>query len=430
LINYRVREDDEEEQLRQENVDPYTLFVYGIRSPYTKESYFRRLRGFFDAINLAKGTAFEERCNTFAYKGRGNSNWAFNNIIRFLYYQKKRVEKKDITAGTLHNYIKTLKMFCEVTDIVIPWKKITRGLPKGRMYADDRAPTLEEIHKIIEYPDRRMKSIIYTMASSGIRVGAWDYFKWAHVSPIIRDGKLVAAKINVYADEEDEYITFITPEAYLSLESWMKYRSACGEHVGKDSWVMRDLWNATKLPKKEEKGKIDEPIKLQSIGVKRLVERALWAQGVRTALERRKKRHEFQTDHGFRKWYKTQCEMAGMKSINIEKLMGHSLGMSTNSYYRATSDEILKDYLKAVPFLTISSENRLQKQMENVMEQSKINNDNIKSQLYEKEQAIINLTERNSSNTDAIAALSDQLLRLTKEIEMLKKGRIMEDVTS
>jgi integrase len=430
LINYRVREDDEEEQLRQENVDPYTLFVYGIRSPYTKESYFRRLRGFFDAINLAKGTAFEERCNTFAYKGRGNSNWAFNNIIRFLYYQKKRVEKKDITAGTLHNYIKTLKMFCEVTDIVIPWKKITRGLPKGRMYADDRAPTLEEIHKIIEYPDRRMKPIIYTMASSGIRVGAWDYFKWAHVSPIIRDGKLVAAKINVYADEEDEYITFITPEAYLSLESWMKYRSACGEHVGKDSWVMRDLWNATKLPKKEEKGKIDEPIKLQSIGVKRLVERALWAQGVRTALERRKKRHEFQTDHGFRKWYKTQCEMAGMKSINIEKLMGHSLGMSTNSYYRATSDEILKDYLKAVPFLTISSENRLQKQMENVMEQSKINNDNIKSQLYEKEQAIINLTERNSSNTDAIAALSDQLLRLTKEIEMLKKGRIMEDVTS
>jgi hypothetical protein len=109
LINYRVQEEDGEEQ--QENVDPYTLFVYGIRSPYTKESYFRRLRGFFDAINLAKGTAFEERCNTFAYKGRSNSNWAFNNIIRFLYYQKERVEKKEITAGTLHNYIKTLKMF-------------------------------------------------------------------------------------------------------------------------------------------------------------------------------------------------------------------------------------------------------------------------------------------------------------------------------
>jgi hypothetical protein len=112
-------------------------------------------------------------------------------------------------------------MFCEVTDIVIPWKKITRGLPKGRMYADDRAPTLEEIHKIIEYPDRRMKPIVYTMASSGIRVGAWDHLKWNHISPIVSgDGKLVAAKINVYAGEDDEYITFITSEAYLSLQSW------------------------------------------------------------------------------------------------------------------------------------------------------------------------------------------------------------------
>jgi hypothetical protein len=236
---------------------------------------------------------------------------------------------------------------------------------------------------------------------------------------------LLAAKINVYAGEDEEYITFMTPEAYLSLESWIRYRSTCGEHVTKESWVMRDLWNAAKLPNKEEKGKINEPIKLQSIGVKRLVERALWAQGVRSALEGGKKRHEFQTDHGFRKWYKTQCEMAGMKSINIEKLMGHSLGMSTNSYYRATSDEILRDFLKAVPLLTISSENRLQKQMEDVMERSKIDNDNIKSLLYEKEQAISDLTERNSSNTDAIAALSDQVLKLTKEIEILKKGTII-----
>ncbi len=422
MSDYQLQEEDEEEQ--QENVDPYTLFVYGIRSPYTKESYFRRLRGFFDAVNLDKDTTFKERCNTFVFKGRSDSSWAFNTIVRFLHYQKGRVQKKEITAGTLHNYVKTLKMFCEVTDIVIPWKKITRGLPKGRMYADDRAPTLREIHKIIEYPDRRIKPIVYIMASSGIRVGGWDYLKWSHISPIFREGKLLAAKIIVYAGEDDEYITFVTPEAYLSLESWMKYRNACGENVTKNSWIMRDLWNAAKLPKKEEKGKINEPIKLQSIGVKRLVERALWAQGVRTTLETGKKRHEFQTDHGFRKWYKTQCEMAGMRSINIEKLMGHSLGMSTNSYYRATYDEILNDYLKAVPLLTISSENRLQKQIEDVIEQSKINNDNVKSQLYEKEQSIIDLTVRNSSNTDTIAALSDQIMKLIGEVEALKKDRI------
>jgi hypothetical protein len=62
--------------------------------------------------------------------------------------------------------------------------------------------------------------------------------------------------------------------------------------------------------------------------------------------------------------------------MNIEKLMGHSVGMSTNSYYCATSDEILKDYLKAAHFLTISIEIRLQRQMEQVVEQSR--NDNAK----------------------------------------------------
>src|ERR687887_1813959 len=117
---------------------------------------------------------------------------------------------------------------------------------KRKNVVDDRAPTLEEIHKIIEYPDRRMKPIIYTMVSSGIRVGAWDHLKWNHISPIVREGKLLAAKINVYAGEDDEYTTFITPEAYLSLESWMNHRSACGEHITKDGWVMRDLWNAAK----------------------------------------------------------------------------------------------------------------------------------------------------------------------------------------
>jgi hypothetical protein len=151
------------------------------------------------------------------------------------------------------------------------------GLPKGRRYADDRAPTLEEIHKIIEYLDRRMKPIIYTMASSGIRVGAWDHLRWGHVSPKTKDGKLVAARISVYAGEDDEYFTFIRPEAYLSLESWMKYRSRCGEYITKDSWVMRDLWNAAKLPQKDERGKMNEPIKLQSIGVKRLVEREFFS---------------------------------------------------------------------------------------------------------------------------------------------------------
>ena len=46
-----------------------------------------------------------------------------------------------------------------------------RGFPRVRRYVDDRSPTIDEIRKILEYPDRRLKAIVTIMASSGIRVG-------------------------------------------------------------------------------------------------------------------------------------------------------------------------------------------------------------------------------------------------------------------
>ncbi|MGI0031653.1 MAG: hypothetical protein ACRD97_00085 [Nitrososphaeraceae archaeon] len=103
---------------------PYILFEYTIRSPYTKESYFRRLRRFFNAISLERPT-FECRCNLFVENGPQDPNWAFNSILKFVLEEKKRVEKKEITGGTLRNSVKTIKTFCEVTDVLIPWKKIT-----------------------------------------------------------------------------------------------------------------------------------------------------------------------------------------------------------------------------------------------------------------------------------------------------------------
>jgi hypothetical protein len=103
---------------------------------------------------------------------RKDSNWTFSNILRFIQFQNSRVVRKEISGATVRNYVKSIKLFCDMADLPVAWKKITRGLPRGRQYADDRIPTIEELTKLLEYPDRRIKAIVYTMASSGIRLGA------------------------------------------------------------------------------------------------------------------------------------------------------------------------------------------------------------------------------------------------------------------
>ena len=107
-----------------------------------------------------------------------------NNQV--LQYQKERVENKESRAGTL-NFVKSLNVFCEMPDISISWKKITRGIPNARQSANDLAPTIKESKNLVRYHDRRIKPIVYTMTLSGIRLNTWDSLKWKHIISI-KDG--------------------------------------------------------------------------------------------------------------------------------------------------------------------------------------------------------------------------------------------------
>jgi hypothetical protein len=64
------------------------------------------------------------------------------------------------------------------------------------------------------------------------------------------------------------------------------------------------------------------------------------------------------------------------------------------------------------------------------MELSKINNYNIKSELYEKGQVTTKLIQRDSLNTDAIASLSDQVMKIMREMEALKNATTGNSITT
>jgi hypothetical protein len=64
----------------------YSLFVYAIRSQVTRDYYLRRLRIFFNHINLVPHETMEERCNLFAANRLKDPNWAFSCIVKFFQF--------------------------------------------------------------------------------------------------------------------------------------------------------------------------------------------------------------------------------------------------------------------------------------------------------------------------------------------------------
>lgn len=418
-----VQKDEEQAQeglKYEEQEDPLSIFLYALRAPETKRQYPRRLKVFFDFLKL-EGPLHKQACD-FLTTAKQRPQWLQATMMQFMAFQKERAAKGEISYSTINNYYKATKLFLEMnTDApIINWKKISRGIPTGRKAANDRAPTIEELRKLSEYPDRRIKPIVYVMASSGIRLGAWDYRRWKHVKPIIsEEGEVVAAKISVYADESEQYYSFITPTAYNTLKEWMDYRAENGEKITDDSWLMRDLWQTTDMNYGAKFGVATFPKKLESSGIKSLLERAIRAQGLWKPLPEGVRRREWKGVHGMRKFYKSRAEQV-MKPINVEITMGHDIGVSA-SYYKPTEHDVLQDYIKAITLLTINRDTLiLQKQVEELREKNNEENYIIKGKLLEKEKEIEILRQGDSVNAEAISMLSDQLTKVMREIEALK----------
>ncbi|MCH7560603.1 MAG: tyrosine-type recombinase/integrase [Thaumarchaeota archaeon] len=326
--------------------EPLNVFFDALENRATRDHYQRHLKYFFKFLKL-DGDSLESHCRVFTKQALENPSWATTSIMKFIRFHKERVEKGEISAVSIANYYKPIKLFCDMNDISLNWKKITRAIPKSKRHSTDRIPTLDEIKQLLNYPDRRLKAAVLVMMSSGIRVGAWDYLRWGDITPILKDDKVLAAKMIVYRGESEEYTTFITPEAYQALKEYLEFRISHKEIVNENSWVLRDEFDVSK----SSKGLATVPKQLKSTGLKSLIERALFAEGIRKPLPKGQKRHEFKTDHGFRKFFKTIAERS-MKSLHVEMLMGHSTGLA-NNYYRIPEKELLEEYTKAIQDLSI-----------------------------------------------------------------------------
>jgi hypothetical protein len=120
------------------------LFLHSIGANETRRQYRNKLGTFLDFVGL-QGATLEQKAELFVqYARMDNENnkqtrnsssgsgshqyqWAFAWIVKFILHHKARYEQKEITGGTLRNYYKPIRVFCEANDIAIGWLKITRG---------------------------------------------------------------------------------------------------------------------------------------------------------------------------------------------------------------------------------------------------------------------------------------------------------------
>ena len=116
-------------EFKNQEFSIWKLYLFALKSPLTREKYQGRIDKFFDFIGL-KGNTTEEKSLKFVQKAKDEGNqWVFNNILNFMMHQLDRVNRKEIVGSTVQNYLKSIKLFCEMADITIQWKKITRGIP-------------------------------------------------------------------------------------------------------------------------------------------------------------------------------------------------------------------------------------------------------------------------------------------------------------
>jgi len=307
------------------------LFESGIKSEATRETYRYYLSRFCKETNLSPEEIIE--------LGNSNPKKLTDAIISFVVTYKEKVERGQISGSTVHGFYKAVKLLCVMNDVTLNWDKITRTLPSSNR-GQDRAININEIRELSRRADVRARALVLLMASSGVRVGAIPDMKLGHLKPMRdHEGKLIAASLIVYAGDKEEYMTFITPEAYEAIQKYLEYRKEHGENIIDANPLFRDKIRVENA---------NRPEKLERDAIRAIIHRLLKRSEVRKG---KAKRFEFQADHGFRKFFKTRAEQV-MRPLNVETLMGHSTGVA-GKYYKPQIGELLEDYRKAVPLLTI-----------------------------------------------------------------------------
>jgi integrase len=262
-----------------------------------------------------------------------------------------------------------------VIGVTINWDKVNSYKPEWCRVVEDEAYTRDQIQKMVSMcGDIRDKALVLLLASTGMRVGAVIKLRLKDLQPVkISDG-LQIYQITVYKKAKHSYITYCTFEAREAIDAYIEFRSRCGEKLHPESFLFRKVFDR----RSPLEVSIAKPITINVIAW--TLTQLLSKTDIRPTQKVLKGQHNIpkthlQQGHAFRKWVISNFIRAKLEYNARERLVGHKVSRGLDSSYdRRPESEILEEYCKAIPYLTISKEAQLQQQ---ITEMEQIRKDDI-----------------------------------------------------
>ena len=203
--------------------------------------------------------------------------------------------------------------------------------------------TNADVQKMLKGTNKlRTKALVLFLASTGARPQAL-------VDPVLRRKHLVdmpdgCYAVKIYDNSKEGYWAFLTPEAKIELDEYLKNRKLNGELITDESPLFANFAKHAKSPYLTVENMYDMLSDLYKM----------------SGIERQKvgNRYNKALVYGFRKRFNTILKINSAVNSNIaEKLMAHKRGLD-GSYLKPTREECFTEFAKAIPNLTIDDKER------------------------------------------------------------------------
>lgn len=252
-------------------------------------------------------------------------------------------KRKGLSPNTLPLPIASLRLFFDMQDKVLNWKRIKKMIPTQVKKAGYSAYQNDDIkNMLVSAGSKRNRAIVHFLASTGCRIGAMPDLKIKHLANM-SDG---CKSILFYEGSNEEYFGFLTQEAGKILDEYLAERRKDGEYLTENSPIFRAEYSVG-----------IQPVKVLTLrGIESVLERLVKEAGSRKKIN--KVRCNIMSAHGFRKRYASIIKLNNKISWAVsERLLGHKSYLDP-SYFVPTKENLFEEFKKVIADLTVDDSER------------------------------------------------------------------------